>query len=571
LITDSRTLDPGANIETDVCVVGAGPVGLVIARELGKVGRVCVLESGSLDGAQNAHLPLDGEVVGGWYPPLAESRSRGFGGTSTIWVSEVARAALGARYGPLQEVDFDARANVPHSGWPFARTELEPYYERAAQLCEIEPLDDDPKLWEKPLGVAELPLGEGIATRIVRYGFQSVFTRHYVDWATRAENATVYLRARVLRVETDDSGSRATRVLVGSSPDRNFHVTARFFVLALGGIENARLLLLSNSNGAAIGNAHDLVGRFFMDHPTASCRLIPSGPDAVRRLGLYDTLVRGRNVGQGSLGLADEAIRREGLLNSGSFLAPDIDRQMGALGSLGGLRDAVRQRHVRLLLKCGRRMALGGDAIAAAAYRRLVERFPVLEPTTVLWPTTRLLNTLGIGHISGWSRLPFAHRRFRSFGFFHVLEQAPERERRITLSAKRDDFGDPLPRLHWFISDRELDSMRRTQEIFARAFERSGLGRLVKTEELNPSGDVLEHIFPTAHHHLGGTRMHTDPQHGVVDQNSRVHGMRNLFISGTSVFPTGGYVNPTLTAVALAVRLSDHLRGLVNEGPHEGS
>jgi choline dehydrogenase-like flavoprotein len=113
--------------------------------------------------------------------------------------------------------------------------------------------------------------------------------------------------------------------------------------------------------------------------------------------------------------------------------------------------------------------------------------------------------------------------------------------------------------------------MRKTQDLLARAFERSGVGRLVRTDELDPGGDVLAHVFPSAYHHLGTTRMHGDPRQGVVDENCRLHGLTNLFVSGTSVFPTGGYINPTLTAVALAVRLSDHLRRVLNTSPEQGS
>jgi choline dehydrogenase-like flavoprotein len=59
---------------------------------------------------------------------------------------------------------------------------------------------------------------------------------------------------------------------------------------------------------------------------------------------------------------------------------------------------------------------------------------------------------------------------------------------------------------------------------------------------------------------MGTTRMHADPRQGVVDVNCKVHGVDNLYIAGSSVFPTGGYANPTLTLVALALRLADRLK-----------
>ena len=271
-----------------------------------------------------------------------------------------------------------------------------------------------------------------------------------------------------------------------------------------------------------------------MDHPTASCRLIPAGPQSVERLALYDTVYRQGRIGQGILGLADETVRREGLLNSGSILVLIAERWSRALASTATLAGAASRRQLPVdALAHARNAALGADVVAAASYRRLVEGMPALEPTTRFWPTTRLLDSLDTGHISGWSRLPFVGRRFRLFGLFQVMEQAPEPERRITLSSRNDRFGQPLPRLHWFISEREQESMRRTQELLAAALARAGVGKLVSTSELAGPDDVLDYILgPTAHHHLGTTRMHPDPKHGVVDENGRVHGTSNLYACG---------------------------------------
>jgi choline dehydrogenase-like flavoprotein len=573
VLADARSLSAGESIEADVCVVGAGPAGLVIARELDSGGaRVCVLESGTGDGIENPSDPLEAEVTGGEYP-IERARARGFGGTATIWTSEVARNKLGARYGRLQAVDLEHRAEVPFSGWPFDRRHLDPYYERAARICEIEPLLEEPAEWEKPPRLVPLPPGNALTTRIVRYGLQSVFTVRYRAWAEKSERVRVYLHARAVGLETDPDGFGVRHVVAASEPGRTFRVTARLFVLALGGIENARLLLSSSAaQDASFGNGNDLVGRFFMDHPTATCLFIPSGPKAVDRLVFYDTLPRDRGIAQGSLGLSEETIRNEGLLNSGLILAPSIERKMRALQAAGTLRDAARNRRLPDdAVKASCDLALGLDAVATAVYRRLVEKLPGLESTTRIWPTTRLLNTLDIGHISGWSRLPLAHRRFRSFGLYHTIEQAPEPDRRVTLSSRKDNFGLPLARLHWFISEREVDSMCRTQQIIAAALGRAGLGRVIATDQLAPEGDVRRSIFPSAYHHLGTTRMHRDADRGVVDENCLVHGMTNLFVTGTSVFPTGGYINPTLTVVALAVRLAEHLKTSLRQAPEAGA
>lgn len=566
MLVEAGTLDGGSTLEADVCVLGAGPVGLVLARELEAEGaRVCVLECGPPDPGADTGVQLDGEVVGEEYVPLAASRAAGLAGTANVWTSEVARNTRGARYAPLQPIDFEARPEVPHGGWPFPRRHLEPYYDRAASICGIAPIAASTTAREEGSHPHALDCGGDVETRVVYYGRQSVFTEEYRSWVAASPTVKVYVRARALEVE--GRPDRPSTVLAASAPGRTFRVRARAITLALGGIENARLLLLSNRSAPrGLGNEHDLVGRYFMDHPTARCELVLASRRMARRLASYDTAHRDGLVSQGTLGLTEAALRREGLLNSGFILVPAVERMTRALQSAAWLRDHLRTRRpTRDAVARLRDVALGADAIATAAYRRLVETVPALEPTTRLWPTTRLLNTLDVGHVSGWSRLPFASLRFGTFGVFQMIEQAPEPERRITLSPRKDQFGQPLPRLHWFVGDRELDSMRRTQEIVGAELARAGVGRLVRTDELEAQGGV--HVFPSAYHHLGTTRMHVDPTKGVVDDQGRVHGTANVFVAGTSVFPTGGYINPTLTAVALALRLAEHLRRALRELP----
>jgi choline dehydrogenase-like flavoprotein len=136
-----------------------------------------------------------------------------------------------------------------------------------------------------------------------------------------------------------------------------------------------------------------------------------------------------------------------------------------------------------------------------------------------------------------------------------IAEQAPNPDSRVTLSDRRDRFGVPLPRLDWRFTELDRRSLRTTQELMDAALRQAGIGRV---EQL--LGDLDEpELFVGQWHHMGTTRMHDDPRYGVVDADSRVHGTTNLYVTGASVFATGGAVNPTLTAVAMGLRLADHL------------
>jgi choline dehydrogenase-like flavoprotein len=493
VFVEARTVADGEVVEADVCVAGGGVAGLVTALELEEAGvRVALVERGK--------SPDDGEVEGS-YPPLATTRTGGLAGTAALWTAELAPGQLGARYAPLAPIDFEAREGIPWSGWPFGRAHLDPFYARARELCRAGPFDD-----------AAPPQDGDVADVAFGHGPLTVFTREHPARVARSDSIRAFVGGTAIDVEREGEAVSSLRVATGSG--RSFAVRARDFVLALGGVENARFLLL-----AGLGNARGLVGRFFMDHPTVRCRLDPS-PDALSRLGAYDIRRVNGQVGLTAFGLSEATLRREGLPNGGFFVVP-----------------AAGPRRL-------------GD-LAAAAHRRAARAVPALAATTRLTARSALLNTLGVGQVSGWSRL---RRAPNAFDAYHVLELWPERERRVELGSRRDELGRPVARLRWFVSDGELAAHERAEQLVAAALDQAGLGRLTTAREV---GDELH---PTAHHHLGTTRMADDPRRGVVDAHGRVHGVPNLYVTGGSVFPTAGYVNPTLTIVALASRLAAHLR-----------
>jgi choline dehydrogenase-like flavoprotein len=536
VLVDGRSLADGTGLEADVCIVGAGPAGLAVALELERTSANVVVLAGSDESA-------GGEVVGEHYPPLAETRAGGIGGTVALWYAELTRDSRGARYAPLAPIDFEEREGIPRSGWPFGRDTLDPFYARAQELCDAGPYD------YKATSATALS-GPGLASGLFRHGPSEAFTQTHREHLARSDAVRVLTAATATRIHAGDDGRGVEAVEASCAPGSSFRVAARAYVLAAGGIENARLLLLSN-----IGD-QDLVGACLMDHPTILCRLDlkrPNGTD----LAFYDTHTVGNWVVIGCLELPEETLREERLLNGGFFLVPARDRELRAAAAAKSVAQAVRKREVPPQpIRRAAEVLAGLDSLGFSAHRRLVRALPAFEPTLGIWRRSRLLDTLGLGPVSGWSHL---RGRPRAFDVHHVIEQAPDPERRVTLGSARDAFGLPVAQLRWFVGARELESAERAEGILRRELRESGTGRLTTARELAPDGDLTATLHPSAHHHLGTTRMHRDPRHGVVDADGRVHGVANLFVAGGSVFPTSGFVNPTLTIVALALRLGAYL------------
>ena len=158
----------------------------------------------------------------------------------------------------------------------------------------------------------------------------------------------------------------------------------------------------------------------------------------------------------------------------------------------------------------------------------------------------------------------FGLNSIETFHFSNFLESAPNPDSRVVLSTKRDVFGVNLANVDWQMKEIDKLSLRRSHEIFAKEFEAAGVGQLlIKIDKDTCTWPPTLIGFA---HHIGTTRMHVDPKKGVVDENCKVHGLSNLYIAGSSVFPTAGAAPPTFTIVALALKLADHINELLKSG-----
>jgi len=272
-------------------------------------------------------------------------------------------------------------------------------------------------------------------------------------------------------------------------------------VLAAGAIENARLLLVSaNTAGSRLVKAGNWAGRCFMEHPRDSALILsPWSPEFAREACFYDA-----HTGPGGVTTCGRLV-----LQPKAALAT----QRGNLS-----------------------VTLLPDPPAPGIFFRLLHRAGMRR------------KRLGYG----WSQLPDSDERLARFRLLINLEQRPRPENRVVLSRTRDIYGVPRAELHWRWSDVEQSQLDTARELIAAEIEAAGLGTIELRQPSRPD--------PNAHHHAGTTRMADDDRWGVVDNDGRVHGTENLYVAGASVFPTAGCANPTLTIVALAIRLAEHLR-----------
>jgi choline dehydrogenase-like flavoprotein len=545
MIIDARSLSPEETLETHVCIIGSGPAGMTLAREFANQNfQVCLLESGGFEFDPEIQSLSDGTAIGDPYPAVSSTRLRQFGGTSHTWEGQNGYQEYGFRCLPLSEIDFEQRDWLPYSGWPFTKAHLDPFYERAHQVCQIGAYAYNVEAWEDKRAMGLPFVSDRVTTSMSQYAGRYPFTEQYREELKQTPNITTILYATAIELVTDEANKTVTRIRIAVSPQKQLWLTAKIFIVATGGMENARLLLASNQQQpAGLGNQHDLVGRFFMDRPILRCTLIPYRHQLLEQTALYD-IYRTKGVPvMARVHLTEDLMRREHILNNGAQLFPrPLPHQREATLALRSLVSSIRDRQpIHDGLKLLSVALRGSDYLIAAGF----------------WAAIRQLPTLKRGD---WSYLPYEKQRFSQFEVFYQIEQAPDPNNRVRLSAQRDRLGQQKVELHWRLNPIDIQNAIRVQEIWAEEFDRAGLGELQFAR--NRKDWQVEN--PAMHHHMGATRMHIDPQQGVVDANCKVHNISNLFIAGSSVFPTSGYANPTLTIVALALRLADHIKTQIN-------
>lgn len=510
----------------DVAVIGSGAAGQTVARRLLERGlSVLLLESGGLDHeAASADLNR-GEAVGQPYYELHDSRLRFFGGTTAIW---------GGRAAELDPIDFEQRSWVPWSGWPIGHDAVAPYYRQARRILELPEQEEIP-----PGGPLAQLSDEQLCVRhwLIDLEFDRFGPRRNAD-LLQHPRLTLLLHATVRELLVGDGEGGITALDVRGPTGQRHDVTASHYVLAAGGLENPRLLLASNSvRPAGLGNEHDLVGRFFMEHPHGRGGRMVDAP-AWRLLQAFQK-------------------RRVGRQEVAALLAPSRSLQADKRILNSAVTLAVRPPRD------------GSQSLLSASYLAAKHKFEPTARGRSLWKNYKRLGRQlrrVTGPLYWWARQLSGRDEL-----VLVLrgEQAPNPDSRVTLLPdQRDATGMPRLRLDWRLLPQDRDSAAELVAAFGGEAERLGLGKVelapwLRDPASNWVSDPLVSVHPLGgYHHMGTTRMADDPARGVTDGWGRVHDVPNLFIAGSSLFPTSGWANPTLTILALALRTADRIADL---------
>ncbi|MDP2231531.1 GMC oxidoreductase [Methylotenera sp.] len=486
MLVDMNAMDEKSSLrQYDVCVVGAGPAGITIARVLAGEGKtVALLEGGGLEYAETSQSLYQGKSIGlnNWNA-VKNCRLRYFGGTSNHW---------GGRCSFLDSIDFEQRDNyfgLP--GWPSgSREDMFKYFSAACTIVDL------------PKDAFKVPHKYSWKGTDYRYSDVALspptrFASKYREELKKSGKIDVFINANLTNIVLHEGLNTVKSLEIRNYKGDVFSFSAKNYVLALGAIENARMLLNSDKQArGGVGNQHDMVGRCFMEH---------------------------FNVEFGRFVIDDKAIWTQGDIELNPTESLIRNKQIG--------NAVLKFNYNYTLPEYGRFHEV----------KRSARNF-ICQSETVTDLTRKLVDfdCSGDGVITS------------------LIEQTPNLKSRITLDSEKDPFGLRRIILNWKASRADDLTIRTLGREVAKEMARNKIARVqLKDFILDENIDISDYGHHC--HQMGTTRMSDDPKFGVVDKNQRVHGIDNLFIAGSSVFSTGGGCNPTLTIVMMSLRLGKHI------------
>jgi choline dehydrogenase-like flavoprotein len=508
--------------QADICIVGGGIAGLVLADSLKGSGlKVCLLEAGGLFLESRSQDLYAAEIIGHPHSGTTDGRFRMLGGSSTRWGGQIL---------PLANHDFSQRSHVPESGWPIAPEDLEPYY---AQVEEI-------------LGVNHLPFSSDLLPYLPHShsnNFQHGLQMRFSKWAPFIRrniartlgrrlqgdpNIQIFYHANVSLIQLHPQGHKVDWVEAKTYEGRTIRFYANQFVICAGTIETCRILLMSNNvqmNG--IGNHHDLVGRYFHDHLSMpAARILPQSRKAfLERFSPY------------FLGQTRHTLKLES--------TAEYQSKKKSLNSMGHFVFEAPKDTAFSLIKQFLQQKQGQDKKQVSVPNLSLLPEELLDLSYLVWQAS------------------FRKRRWSPARADLILyidcEQQPNPHSRITISSRCDALGLPKTVVDWRWGEPERHAMQTYQKLFMEQWAAWEIGKLEWLCNFEEDSDWMERI-KDIYHPMGGTRMSLNDRHGVVNSDLRLHSVINLYVASCSIFPTGGSSNPTMTLMATTLRLATHLK-----------
>ena len=532
---------PAGDLRPDVCIIGAGPVGIALALECERHGlTVVALEAG---GRSEHDFSLDGGTTRAnivdpahHYPLFVTTRSA-FGGTSWAWSGNCV---------PFDPIDFRERPHVPNSGWPITPRDVEPYYANAARILNCDQLGPENLTDEAyascPLSTAQFSLRPKLALT-------------YRGCIERSRKITVCLNSPVVSVELSDAGDCVNSVVVAAHEGRR-SLHARHVVIAAGGLRSTQLLLQTQRRWPRhFGGVDGPLGRYYMGHLAGwiSAIQFANSDDAVR----FAPLTNGnRTHAQKRFGISEALQHSKNLLNT-AFWPSNVSLfdPSHCSGLLSAAFLALAMPGIgRWMMPVSQRTAsLGPQPRRFGSHLRNIVNEPhstVVNASRALWG--RVAHGNGLGDF-------FQATNKGSFLLYYHAEHAPNPSSRVCLTDRTDDLGLPVMRVDLRYSEGDVESVVKSHRALDESLRVSSQGQLnylVQDDEL--AARVLEQA-KDGYHQIGTTRMGSSSRTSVVDSDCQVHDVRNLHVASSSVFPTSSQANPTLLATALAVRLAENI------------
>lgn len=512
---DARVDEMPQHIEADICIVGGGAAGVTIASNLnGKNIKIVLLESGSSEMEGQTQQLYSMKQTGLQYFDMTTCRLRYFGGTTNHW---------GGYCRENDRIDYRGRPEKGVPKWPVGYDEIKPYVNRAAAFLGLDLDAFDPSVMARKFNLDDSQIIDKsnpvFETKLFQISRKLKIHELYSDELAENDSLDLVFNANVTNIRMSDDGRYVRRIEARAIGRPHFNVTAKIFVLAAHAVENARLLLASDDViSGGIGNENGHVGRYFMEHPqVVSGVMVPTKKFPQ----LYNYEWARRNNINANLSFTSDVMQREGMLQYYCRFDPVYGYEHISTSATYLKNEFWSPGDIDALAALG---AVFGDIPNSFRYAR--------------------------SRVTGSPASPLA------FKLDHRIEQAPNYNSYIKLSNEVDAVGVRKAVLNWELNDTDYHTFARGQEVLIREFEKDGLAKF-QAPELTP--ELINRSVKGHYHHIGTTRMSDDARTGVVDRHCRVHGVDNLYVAGSAIFPTAGYSGPTMMIIAFSMRLAEHI------------